>query len=338
MSNSSHHAPVQARNFLHSLFLVAQYHGITTEQFCSALKIDPQTIADRERTTSRELVIAAYQLVLKHTDDEFLGVGTSAMPRGTVRLMVKLAQHDKTLNQALKSIDSILRISQAPIKLEVKRHQDLVTWQFIPKVKEPAFYSIITIIHMGLFYHLLSLLTQKEVILENISFSVPRPPNFSDFQFLFQRDLKFNQPQFSISIKRQWLKLPINCNYQELKKHLDVPLSLINYALDTYGIIRQVKDIFVLSQHQLPSLTTVAAMLNMSVRTLQRKLDREKVSFQALKDDIRQKKALFYIEHTDKSMEHVAQRCGFKEVSSFTRAFIRWTGCSPSKYQQLNGK
>jgi len=323
----------QPKSFLHSLFLIAQHHGISTQQFCQRLSIDQKTITDTERTTSRELVIAAYQLVLEHTDDEFLGIGTTKMPRGTVRLMIKLAQHDKTLNQALKSINSVLRISQAPISLQVRHHQGVVTWRFLASVTQPSFYSIITIIQMGLFYHLLSLLTQKEVLLENISFSEPRPPNFSDFQFLFQRDLKFDQCEFSISIKQEWLKLPIHCNYQELKQHLDVPLGLISYALDTYGIIRQVKDILVLSQHQLPSLSAVATTLNMSVRTLQRKLDRECVTYQTLKDNIRQEKAFFYIENTDKSMEHIAQRCGFKEVSSFTRAFIRWTGSSPSKYQ-----
>jgi len=299
----------QPNSFLHSIFLIAQYHGITSDQFCLALNILPPVITDSERTTSRALIIAAYQLVLEHTDDEFLGIGITPMPRGTIRLMVKLAQHDCTLNDALKSIDSVLRISQAPISLKASHQRQYITWRFFAKAKDPAFDPIITIIQMGLFYHLLSLLVQKEVLIENMSFKVPQPPNFSDFQFLFQRELKFDQTQFSISINRQWLKVPINCNYQALKQHLDVPLSLISYALNTYGIVRQVKDILILSQQQFPSVADVASMLSMTVRTLQRKLDCEHVTYQVLKDNVRQQKALFYIEHTDKSIEHVAQRC-----------------------------
>ncbi len=76
----------------------------------------------------------------------------------------------------------------------------------------------------------------------------------------------------------------------------------------------------------------VAQTLNLSRRTLQRKLADENKSFKALLDTYRQERALNLLIYEQKSMAEIANSLGYEEQSSFNRAFRRWTGVAPSKW------
>jgi len=44
---------------------------------------------------------------------------------------------------------------------------------------------------------------------------------------------------------------------------------------------------------------------------MQRKLELENSNFMTIKDEFRYKKALFYLDHTDKNLESITERCGY---------------------------
>ena len=77
----------------------------------------------------------------------------------------------------------------------------------------------------------------------------------------------------------------------------------------------------------------VAASLQMSRRTLSRKLDREGTGFRALLDEMRRTLAARYLIDEGMSVADVAQRLGFAEVAAFHRAFKRWYGTTPHRYR-----
>jgi len=74
----------------------------------------------------------------------------------------------------------------------------------------------------------------------------------------------------------------------------------------------------------------VASELNLSLRSLQRKLGEEKTSFSALYKKIRQDMAGEYIKDSQMSMTEIAFLLGFSEQANFSRAYRRWYGTSPS--------
>ena len=78
----------------------------------------------------------------------------------------------------------------------------------------------------------------------------------------------------------------------------------------------------------------VANALNMSLRTLQRKLSEEGTTFGAIYQSLRQEMAQQYIHDSQMSMTEIAYLLGFSEQSNFTRAFRRWYGISPSDARQ----
>jgi AraC-like DNA-binding protein len=83
-----------------------------------------------------------------------------------------------------------------------------------------------------------------------------------------------------------------------------------------------------------PSQAEVARTLGMSPRALQRRLTVETTTYAALIDDTRRELALAYLREGRYSMTDIGYLLGFSGAASFTRAFRRWTGQTPSDYQR----
>jgi AraC-like DNA-binding protein len=82
-----------------------------------------------------------------------------------------------------------------------------------------------------------------------------------------------------------------------------------------------------------PRRTEIASALEMSERTLQRRLETEGTSFQRLLDDTRRELAQQYLSQTDLSVADAAYLLGFAAQSTFFRASKRWFGTSPRHYR-----
>ena len=85
---------------------------------------------------------------------------------------------------------------------------------------------------------------------------------------------------------------------------------------------------------QYPGLDQMASLLHLSTRTYRRRLQYESTSFQALLDSTRCKHAKQLLRHPELSVDSVAHRLGFSDVSNFRRAFVQWTGESPSQWRK----
>ena len=83
-----------------------------------------------------------------------------------------------------------------------------------------------------------------------------------------------------------------------------------------------------------PKLARLAQRLQMSERTLQRWLQRERTSVQALIDAARRELALHQLATSAQSIAQIAHLVGFAEVRAFHRAFKRWTGSTPAAYRR----
>jgi len=77
----------------------------------------------------------------------------------------------------------------------------------------------------------------------------------------------------------------------------------------------------------------IASLLNLSVRSMQRRLKEEETSFKALLNLTRQELAEQYIDNSRLSINEITYLLGFSDPANFSRAFKRWHGVSPSQYR-----
>ena len=108
-----------------------------------------------------------------------------------------------------------------------------------------------------------------------------------------------------------------------------LPLTVLKYRRDRL-LAQRARERLKRGPHSAASL---AEELNLSMRTLYRRLHEEGTSLQALKDEARRDKALDLLRRTEKSIKQIAQAVGFRSEKSFTRAFRSWTGSAPTAYR-----
>ncbi|MDF1628564.1 MAG: AraC family transcriptional regulator ligand-binding domain-containing protein [Alcanivoracaceae bacterium] len=93
---------------------------------------------------------------------------------------------------------------------------------------------------------------------------------------------------------------------------------------------RQVRDLMVVRS---PRRETVAERLNISVRTLDRRLAEVDLTWQKLLDSLRAQLAREYLADPEMNVQAIATRLGFADVRAFQRRFRVWTGTTPSDYR-----
>jgi AraC-like DNA-binding protein len=80
---------------------------------------------------------------------------------------------------------------------------------------------------------------------------------------------------------------------------------------------------------------TVARILHMSVRSLQRKLAATGTTFRDVSETVRAQFATAYLSEPEVGIAEIAFLLGFSDQSAFNRAFRRWTGEAPGRWRRL---
>ncbi|MBY6188374.1 AraC family transcriptional regulator [Marinobacter hydrocarbonoclasticus] len=83
-----------------------------------------------------------------------------------------------------------------------------------------------------------------------------------------------------------------------------------------------------------PTLESVAHSLQLSPRTLARKLKQEGVTFNQLLQEKRRALSIQYLSHSSEPITNIALNLGFRDTSNFNRAFQRWFNTTPSRYRE----
>lgn len=82
-----------------------------------------------------------------------------------------------------------------------------------------------------------------------------------------------------------------------------------------------------------PTIGRVALAVGAKARTLQRRLHDAGVSHTQLVDECRRETAYLLLANHDYRISDVATALGYADQSSFSRAFMRWTGMSPRAFR-----
>jgi len=80
----------------------------------------------------------------------------------------------------------------------------------------------------------------------------------------------------------------------------------------------------------------VAQDLNMSARTLRRKLGEENSSFRQVLDELRRDIAIRYLRETDLTVEDISESLGFSDAANFRQPFRRWTKAAPYEFKHFS--
>lgn len=138
----------------------------------------------------------------------------------------------------------------------------------------------------------------------------------------------------AIVFPRSFLNLPLQCAVTS-NGHQDYTfLQTSAPALHFVGSLQQA--IAPLLGESYPSVQVAAEISQMSVRTLQRRLAEEGLSYSRLVEQTRFKRATVWLQDPTLKLMEIAAELGYRDAAHFTRAFKRWTGMSPREFRAQN--
>jgi AraC-like DNA-binding protein len=173
-----------------------------------------------------------------------------------------------------------------------------------------------------------------------VRFRHARPPNTTAHQRFFRAPLSFDQRAHELELDRKLLDLPFRTADPNLRRIIhrygDELLERLEPEEDIISTVRHIVSSSLGSDEA--TLDRLAARLHTTPRTLQRRLSSEGVSLRSLIDEARREQALLHVANSDRALAEIAELLGFDAVSSFHRAFRRWTGVTPAQYQHSKAR
>ena len=170
----------------------------------------------------------------------------------------------------------------------------------------------------------------------DVHFIHSKPACAEEYYSYFNAPVKFNADNDCITLPADAVDRRLPIGNPQLAKLSDQYIISYLAELDKNNIVQRVKGAIL---DMLPSGGVsgekVTQRLNMSTRSLQRKLQSAHTTFGTLLDEVRQEIAEHYIHDSTVSLTEIAFVLGYSEYSSFWRAYKRWTNTSPSEIRKL---
>jgi len=168
-----------------------------------------------------------------------------------------------------------------------------------------------------------------------VSLQRDEPDSSNRFTELFEAPIAFSQAENAMWLEPGMVSEPLATANPELVRINDRIVTDYLAQLDLSDVSMQVKSKLI---ERLPSgninESGIASSINVSRRSLQRRLKEQGMTFTQLLDNTRRELGVQYVRDPQQSFNEIAFLLGFAEPGNFSRAFKRWYGKSPSQYRQ----
>lgn len=169
-------------------------------------------------------------------------------------------------------------------------------------------------------------------------FPYKKPVNHTIYPQYFHCSFRFDEKYASITVPKQVIETQSPFHNPELWKIYQIKLAkyLNNLiSLSNNNFSNKIRNALNAYPPPLPIIAELANTLHMTERTLNRRLRAEGTNFREIKNDVLKNHALFYLSESDLTVDAIACQLGYKDFSSFRRAFKKWQGMSPLEYRKL---
>lgn len=160
----------------------------------------------------------------------------------------------------------------------------------------------------------------------------PRPDHAAQYYEVLGEDTHFDCPRGRIMCDRALMATQLPSSNPALRRLYEAECARLLADLENDdSVAERTLKLLRKLEGQYPQMPQIANMLNLSPRTYRRRLDEEGQSYQKLLDLVRSEHATRHLQHTRLPLSTIAYMIGFSDASNFRRAYIKWTGRSPSE-------
>lgn len=171
--------------------------------------------------------------------------------------------------------------------------------------------------------------------IERADFSFARPDYSDLYTPLFGHNVNFNSPDNAVFLAAPILDLPVMNGNEFLKGMMaqaadQAQRSMTGITSYKQRVMMEIEKAF--DANLDISVESICEVLSLSRQTLFRKLKEEGCDFRSLSDQFKKERALLLLQSARNNITSVGLSLGYKDSSSFTKAFKRWYGLTPKDY------
>jgi len=311
-----------------------QRYGQDPARALKLAQITPSKLQQPDaRITARQMEILS-GAAMQELDDEALGAFSRRLPWGSYGMLARASITSPNLGIALRRWcrHHALLADDITLRLTTTGDSAAITID----EREPGKVGEFGLVHVLRNIHGLACwYVDSRIPLRSTSFPFAAPPHVDAYGLMFPGPLQFKAAQAGIRFDARYLALPLRRDEKALQQMLQraLPLTVLQYRRDRL-LVQQVRQALAAWPEQAHNADGLAALLNISARTLHRQLKEEGASLQALKDEVRFERAKDLLNRSGKPVKQVATAAGFKNEKSFIRAFRQATGTSPAEFRR----
>ena len=311
-------------------------HGIDADALIAEAGLQATVFDDADNVIPFAKLVELVHLAGKRTGLTDVGLrtclNTGLSMLGSVGYLVA---NSPTVGAGLACLQSYLHLHDEGATLCFYREGSLAVLSY--EVLEPNLVGAEQIVFgaLAIATNLLREICGNGFVLRAANFSYGAPADTSAFNAHFGAPVRFNADCSSVVFDSSYLERPISGANAFFRELLTSQVREKERIWETGVAIDRIRRVMrtllitgVISQDE------VARAFGMNRRTFARRLQENGTNFRELLDTVRFDAARGLLSSSAVSLEDIANRLGYADVTAFSRAFRRWSGHSPAAWRR----
>lgn len=331
--------PLVRANAILPLIKFLDQQGCSSERFLRQAKLPIAALENPKTLISLYNAFSFSEFAAQREGIELLGVLASQQIKvGDFGMITKVACQALTLYDFLNTISVLLTTthnSGARVWLSQKNNKVWFNHQYINQAnvenQQAQYYACM------LYLKIIQSVTTGGWHATDLHLQANPLKGLESFEILSQTRLHFNQPNNAIGFAKSLLCLPLKHSINNYFSYQEQDYETWRLSAPASDLIESLRQ---LVRSHLPDgglpVTFAAEAAGLSTRSLQRRLVENGLTYSRLIDQVRFNLVLDLLKDPSMQLMDVALELGYTEPATFTRAFQRWTGTSPSKFRRLH--
>ena len=319
-----------------AMIRTAEMRGVQTADLLANAGLTRAGLEDPDLRLPAPTVLAIWDSLRERTGDPALQlVAPGSLPWGAYRVIDFLVEASATVGDGVQRFVRFFQLITQAATLTIE--SDREEYRLVlaggdsrpvpPMYVDYVFAALTTRIRMHI---------RKDLRVDRVEFRQSEPPTRARYEEVFKAPIQFGAVNDRLCFSRAEWEAPTD-NADEalvllLEEHARILAQRVSQNVAAFTA--EVERAIAAAPPGGGSVEQVARALNMSVRTLQRRLIESGTTFREVAETVRSQLAVGYLADSKVSIAEVAFMLGFSDQTAFNRAFRRWTGETPGRWRR----
>lgn len=309
--------------------------GVSRDVLLRSAQLDPAELDREEPSVSGAVVYRLCERAMELTGDAAFGLHwVERLCAAAFNPVSYLVAHAQTLRRGFESLHEFHRLLNDQPSFGLSEDGELVHVHcFDIAGVSPGMQRLAAEMHvLGIVRLIRSFCPQARI--HEVTFAYPTPEHRNEYTRLLGLEPRFGRPKTSIVFDRALMNAASLHTDEDLHEALRaIAERRMLRSIQRTPFAWRVRDLLVERGPTPPDMDRIARTLGLSKRSLRRRLASEGSSYKAIVTEALAIIAKRYLREKRLTIQETAYEMGFVNCSAFHRAFKRWTGNTPSSYQ-----